>query len=57
MGKIDIRLLFQKYFETLRNYQTNERSHFDIFLQLVFPVVVSIGLFSFGQIAVVTQAT
>lgn len=45
MGKIDIRLLFQKYFETLCNYQTNERSHFDIFLQLVFPVVVSIGLF------------
>lgn len=45
MGKIDIRLLFQKYFETLCNYQTNERSRFDIFLQLVFPVVVSIGLF------------
>lgn len=57
MGKIDILLLFQKYFETLCNYQTNERSHFDIFLQLVVPVLVSIVLFSSGLIAVVTQAT
>lgn len=47
MGKIDILLLFQKYFETLCTYQTNERSHFDIFLQLVVPVLVSIVLFFF----------
>lgn len=57
MGKIDIRLLFQKYFETLCNYQTNERSHFDIFLQLFSLWWCRLGCFSFGQIAVVTQAT
>lgn len=45
MGKTNILLLFQKYFKTLCNYQTNKKSLFDIFLQLVFPVLVSIILF------------